>query len=274
MTDELDLEAAISNLDQAFPIPGYVSLAREALSEVGAAVQRQLKPGAHVLDCGAGRCAKAALLQMLGFEVTAYDDLGDPHLTDAHRDEIRRFAQAMGVQFVEVSYNRPLPFEKEQFDLVMLHDVLEHMHDSPRTLLNTLLELAKPQGLLFITVPSAVNIRKRLAVLRGRTNLPRFGHFFWHPDPWRGHVREYVADDLRQLCGYLNLEIVELRTAHHMIEKIPKPVRPLYRAITTVFPGWRDTWMLVARKRPDHRPAATPPAEFDINFGRIGYWDS
>jgi hypothetical protein len=34
-----------------------------------------------------------------------------------------------------------LPFDKCSFDMIMLHDVLEHLHDSPRDLLNDLFEL-------------------------------------------------------------------------------------------------------------------------------------
>ena len=59
--------------------------------------------------------------------------------------------------------------------MVMSHDVLEHLHHSPRDLLNDLCELIKPNALLFITVPNAVNIRKRIDVLRGKTNLPDYG---------------------------------------------------------------------------------------------------
>ena len=72
-----------------------------------------------------------------------------------------------------------MPFSHELFDMVMMHDVLEHIHDTPRELLNDLLELLKPQGLLFVTVPNQVNIKKRIKVVMGRTNLTAFETFYW-----------------------------------------------------------------------------------------------
>src|SRR4030042_560440 len=72
----------------------------------------------------------------------------------------------LGIDF-KLSNNGYILFEKSSFDMLMMHDVLEHLHDSPRDLLNDLLELVKPEGYLFITVPNAVNIKKRISVLFG-----------------------------------------------------------------------------------------------------------
>ena len=41
----------------------------------------------------------------------------------------------------------------------------------------------------------ASNIRKRIDLLLGKTNLPPFDGYYWSPDPWRDHNREYVLDD-------------------------------------------------------------------------------
>src|SRR5439155_20303965 len=149
---------------------------------------------------------------------------------------------------------QPLPFPKNEFDMVSLHDVLEHLHDSPRDLLNDLLETVKPDGLLFVTVPNLVTIKRRIRVLFGASNLPLFDDYDWYPGPWRGHVREYVYDDLVQLCKNLNLEILELRGCDNYLWKLPSGLRPLYSLVTKLFPGWKDTWLLVAKKKPGWVP--------------------
>jgi SAM-dependent methyltransferase len=134
-------------------------------------------------------------------------------------------------------------------DMVMIHDVLEHLDDSPRELLNRLLTLVRPGGYLFATVPNAANIRKRISAVIGRTIHPPYDMYYWCPGEWRGHVREYVKDDVMKLGANLGLSNVEVFSAHHMIErKVPSPARPMYRALTSVFPGWRDTWSLIATK--------------------------
>jgi hypothetical protein len=73
-------------------------------------------------------------------------------------------------------------------------------------------------------------------------------------------VREYVLDDLSQLAAYLGLEILELRGEHRLVEyrRPPKYLRAAYRALTRMFPGLRDSLLLVARK-----PAAWTPPERD-----------
>jgi SAM-dependent methyltransferase len=145
--------------------------------------------------------------------------------------------------------------------MVMLHDVLEHLHDSPRGLLNDLLTLVRPGGLLFITVPNAVNIRKRLLVVTGRTNLPSFDSYYWYPGSWRGHIREYVREDLIKLAQYLNVEKLDVRGCDHMLWKLPRRLVPLYRLGTSIFPGLKDSWSLVARKPANWEPALTLPPE-------------
>ncbi len=132
--------------------------------------------------------------------------------------------------------------------MIMLHDVLEHLHNSPRELLVLLLQFLKEDGLLFITVPNAVNIRKRIDVLRGRTNLPDYGGYYWYPGEWRGHVREYVHSDLVLLTKFLGLQLISVHGCDHMLAKVPLFLRPLYLKITDVFDGLKDSWLLIARK--------------------------
>ena len=88
-------------------------------------------------------------------------------------------------------------------------------------------------------------------IILSETNLPPYKSFYWYPGPWRGHIREYVKNDLILLSSYLNLEILELRSCHHMLQQVPKRYLPFYLKITKIFTGWRDSWLLIARKPKD-----------------------
>lgn len=231
-----------------FPFQGYMDRTIGSYNTIAQTVQKYLRVGDKILDFGSGPCDKTAVIQALGFKCSAYDDLSDDwHKLENNRDKIIQFAKEVGIDF-KLASDDGLPFEKQSFDMVMLHDVIEHLHDSPRDLLNDLVELIKANGYLFITVPNAVNIRKRISVIFGKTNLPPFDNYYWYPGTWRGHVREYVKDDLLQLVKFLNLEIVELRSCHLMLKKLPRMIWPLYIFLTNLFPGWRDSWLLVAKK--------------------------
>ena len=247
----MTIDQAIAAVEERFPFKGYIPAGRMdsgAWVNIARTVQRHVPRGGRILDFGCGPCDKTAVLQMLGYECSACDDLQDGwHGRDNNRARLAEFARESGIDF-RVVEGGVIPFEQPVFDMLMMTDVLEHLHDSPRVLLNSLLALVKPGGLFFMTVPNAVNIRKRISVLLGRTNLPPFDQYYWYPDTWRGHVREYTRDDTEKLARFLGLEVVELTGCNHMLARLPRFGRPLYLALTRIFPGWRYTWLLVARK--------------------------
>lgn len=223
--------------------------------EVAATVSELLPRGGRVLDFAAGPADKTAVLSRLGYECTAFDDLNDEwHRLDDNASKILQFAAEEGIEY----HLAPNSIPDGPFDLVMAHDILEHLHNSPRPLLTELVRRLSDRGYLFVTVPNAVNIRKRLAVLRGRSNMPEFASYYWSNGDWRGHVREYVRDDLRTLAHNLGLEVVRLHGAHHLAHRLPLPARMAHLAVSRVFDGLRDTWVLVARKQPGAMPAEHP----------------
>mgnify|MGYP003605240381 CR=1 FL=1 len=260
----MTIDEAIRSAVKEFPFEGYMNqgdTVKGVYASIAGTALRHLQPGSTILDFGCGPCDKTAVLQFLGFHVSAYDDLEDDwHKLPGNREKILSFIGKCGIDFKQ-AHAGALPFEKHSFDMIMLHAVLEHLHDSPRDLLNNLLELAKPEGLLFVTVPNAVNIRKRIDVILGKTNLPGFDGYYWYPGSWRGHVREYVQNDLVKLSAYLNLEVLELRGCDHMLQKLPASIRPAYLLLTSLFPGWKDSWLLVARKRPGWSVKKTLPKD-------------
>lgn len=230
-----------------FPFANFM-INDERFHNVVDQVRKTVDPGGAVLDFGGGTCQLSAILAQLGYSCTTYDDLNDVwHLEGDNRQKILDFADRMGINFC-MAGEGPLPFADETFDLFMINDVIEHLHDSPRTLFNDVLKSVKPGGHLLVTVPNAVNIKKRVKVLTGRTNMAPYDQYYWYPDPWRGHTREYTKHDLQSLCNNLGLELIELRSCHNMIDRIPGSLQSSYRLATRLFPGWRDTWLLLAKK--------------------------
>ncbi|MGB7336733.1 MAG: methyltransferase domain-containing protein [Salaquimonas sp.] len=236
---------AIEKVKVAFPFKNYISGDLASYQTVGEVIAKYTKPGDKLFDLGSGPCDKTAIAQVMGCECHAVDDLNDDwHLRGDNVQKIQHFAKKIGIDF---SRNFSPP-KADSFDMVMLNDVMEHIHDSPRELMNALVHGLKPGGLVFISVPNLANIRKRIDLLRGRTNLPRFNLYYWYRGPWRGPQREYVRGDLVSLCENLGIEVVELYTVHHMLQNLSPKLRPIYKAVTALFPDWRDTWVLIAKK--------------------------
>jgi len=263
---------AVNLVRDHFPFPDCLERLIPGCVNTSKAILRHLPAmkATRILDFGCGTGEKAAALSALGYQCSGYDDLGDDwHKIPGNREAIERFNAGMGVEF-KLATGEEFPWGPRTFDLIMLNDVIEHLHNSPRTLLNRLLQLLKEDGLLLITVPNAVNIRKRIDVLFGRTNLQKFELYYWYPDPWRGHIREYTKGDLRLLSRYLGLRIVELRSCDHMIGRISPLFHPAYLAVTGVFRGWKDTWLLIAKKEKGWKPREMTRAELSRLFSGFG----
>lgn len=257
----MNIDQAIEKVDSEFPFENYLGGISDSHVNIATTVKKWLPSGGTILDFASGPCDITAVLQTLGYQCSACDDLSDPW-HKGNEGKIQAYAKEVGIDF-HLLKDRVLPYTENTYDMVMAHAVLDHLHDSPRELMNKLVSFVKPGGYLFVTLPNAVNIRKRIAVMRGRTNMPPYEAYYWYPGSWRGHVREYVRDDLQQMATYLNLEVVDLRGCHHMARKVPSSVRPIYYALTSVFKGWRDSWTLVAKKPNDWQPKELDQEELD-----------
>jgi len=236
---------AVDRVEALFPIKDYYEGDRAPRLTVANVVAKYLKPGDRVYDFGAGACDKTAVAQLMGCQCTAMDDLADNWYQRGDIvSKIEGFAEELGIDFIR----KFGPLDPESFQAVMMHDVLEHIHDSPREILNGLVSGLSEGGYLIVTVPNLANIRKRLALMRGRTNLPNYDLYYWYEGTWRGPQREYVRGDLVSMCKNLGLEVEELTTVHHMLGNLSAKLQPIYKGVTRIFPDWKDSWLLVARK--------------------------
>lgn len=137
-----------------------------------------LPPDARILEAGCGTGGNLAMLSRYG-RVDAME----------LDDEARRMANAKGIAPV-VSGELPnrIPYQPEQFDLIALLDVLEHVEDDRNTL-KALGSLLKPGGVLLISVPA----------------YP----FLWSAhDDVHHHKRRYLLGELKSKLGNAGLEVM------------------------------------------------------------------
>jgi len=120
------------------------------------------------------------------------------------------FEKEIGVAVIRQNIlEKTLPLENSSVDVVTCFHSLEHWHHSPRRLFREIVRIIKPEGIFVLATPNAVNLRKRLYVLFGRSNLPLLRDWYELGDPvYRGHVREPVIRDLHQLMRWIGFDIV------------------------------------------------------------------
>src|SRR5208283_1371721 len=115
-------------------------------------------------------------------------------------------------------------------------------------------------GLLCVTVPNSVNLRKRVSVLTGRTNYPPIEHFFNAPEQWRGHVREYTLNEMKYVCLEMGFEVLSLfafeRIAYDRFVGLPLQA---FRICARLVPTCQSHLCVVARKPAGWRPREPNP---------------
>lgn len=179
------------------------------------AQQGLLRAGKHLVDLGAGLSVFGPLCRAHGMRVTLVDDFrggGGVKLGCQSEDIplLSAFEKELGLVVVRVNFlERPLLLPDADADVITCFHSLEHWHHSPKRLFREITRALKPGGLLVLATPNAVNIRKRVYVLLGRSNFPSLQEWYEEGDPvFRGHVREPVIRDLHEILKRNGLEVV------------------------------------------------------------------
>lgn len=217
-------------------------------------IMRELPRGSKILFMGSGACDVEAILSKLGYNMTAIDDLNDQwHLIGKNRERITDFAKRMGIEFIIQSADS-LPVKENYFDAVLLIDVLEHLHNSPRELLNYAILHLKPNGLLIIETPNAAALAKRLWVLFGKTNQVNVNFIYWNVGEYRNHFREYTLSELKMVLSYHNLVAIKskmLNEAPDKYEHANKMIIRMYKFVSDLYANFKST-ILISGKKPNN----------------------
>ena len=257
---------AVDQVAAAFPFRDYIyERVRQGLTQIVPRIARHVtSPAPRLLDIGCGPMDKTAVMHRLGFECYAVDDLSDPwHRRDGNLEKILAFAECEGIRFHLQDAEHHVPFPPESFDVVTIFDVIEHLHESPRDILNAAGVHLKPGGVLAITMPNSVNLRKRIDVLRGRSNYPAVDQFFLSYDGWRGHVREYTLAETAHICRLAGFEVLSATSfegnAHDRLRGLPLR---LFLALVRMAPGLASGLLVVARRPAGWTPVQPDPEAF------------
>ena len=100
----------------------------------------------QVLDVG---CGTGGMLSHLG-------RYGDAFGVDMHEQAVR-FCHTRGLEHVQLVDDPPYPFADEQFDLVTVLDVIEHVDDDV-AVLKEISRVLRPDGILLVTVPAYMSL--------------------------------------------------------------------------------------------------------------------
>jgi len=190
-TRDRDVAAAIV---EHFPGDPYVAFHSPRYATVLKLVERYLARVEHrVLDVGPSTLTEllrdqfALPVDTLGFTPDRPSDRGNHYLFDLN-----------DAQWPE-RWRQDLP----RYDVVVMAEVIEHLHTSPRLVLGFLYTLMRPGGVLIVQTPNAVRLGARLKLLAGRNPYALIREDIANPD----HFREYTLRELRDYAGGAGLTV-------------------------------------------------------------------
>lgn len=167
-------------------------------------------PNVRMLDVGCFNGYISVLFKHLGYQVTGTDvcELEDRHAIFAKH----------GIDFELSNLNDAEPFKhlaSEQFDIVIIAQVIEHILSHPLGLIRSLANTMRPGGLMILTTPNPTTIMNAARVLRGRSLLWGTTDFIDQPKFDGGaiisqgeiHYREYTSAELSHLLEGAGLSV-------------------------------------------------------------------
>lgn len=143
-----------------------------------------------------------------------------------------------------------LPFNDNEFDLVICNSVLEHTL-TPKHLISEIHRILKPGGRVIFAVPHALALIKRWNLLRGRNVFtPLIDNLINRTYQKRCAVL-YSVKDIKMATGSLfkDIEIRFFEDTAELKNTNPGFLKKVFiNFVCSFFPEWRDTLVAVARK--------------------------
>lgn len=202
-------------------------------------VVRAVPKGASICDIGAAPYTATETLARLGYCVTAYD-------TALPASDLARRLSFEVVKGDPLTARLRLP--SDTFDAVVMSEVFEHLHVNPIITMLEVLRILKPGGLLYLTTPNGLGLRKICKVAREG----KFTDFY---ENWSrleasgemGHVTEYTPIEIRHFMEECGFRSVSVRT-ENVYAKPNKVEHYFWKFVTTPFPLKRETIVCMAFK--------------------------
>lgn len=136
--------------------------------------------------------------------------------------------------------------QAQPFDLVVMAEVIEHLHTAPLYVLRFVRSLVRPGGRLILQTPNAVALAKRLMLLVGKNPYEPIREELENP----GHFCEYTVADLRAVAIRAGWEVEEAHLENYFGRKGLR--KSIYELACSVLPGdLRDGITMVLRRRDD-----------------------
>lgn len=138
--------------------------------------------GKQILEVGSDNGVFSYLFRQRG---------GNWKSADVDERSVQAIRELVGTHVYRLFDGESLPFATDEFDVVLLVDIIEHLHDDDG-FISEIYRVLKPSGLLIVNAPT----------LKTKSLLNKFRKLVGLTEDAHGHVRPgYSYEGLRQLLG-------------------------------------------------------------------------
>jgi 2-polyprenyl-3-methyl-5-hydroxy-6-metoxy-1,4-benzoquinol methylase len=151
----------------------------------------------HVLDvgCGTGMAGRLLKEKFAVEKVTGIEKMREYAIEAQKRlDEV----------LIMDAESPDVPFQSNQFDLILMGDVLEHMYD-PWTALKRYGQFLKPAGLLLLSIPNIQYWRIIIGLLFGQWRYKSCGILD------RSHIRFFTITSAIEMAKNMQINIIKIK---------------------------------------------------------------
>lgn len=203
-----------------------------------------LVPDNHlkILDIGSGEGLIADSIKKRTNQVTAMDIV----------DKYDSFLRQRGLDFVKHNAEiSPYPFPDQEFDIVTILSVLEHLYRPDRCLEETY-RILKKKGLLVICLPNYASLFHTFKNLTGKSFHPIKDEYNFY-----GHIKYFTYSSILELLtlkGFFPDTVISpLPTITKRYEKLSPWKKTIIRTITQIAyhisPRWCQAPIIIAKKQ-------------------------
>ncbi len=232
-TPDASLSAAerIQRLREIHHRDGYLAYHAPRYLTLLELIEAYRRPGLKVLDIG-----RSHLTELLAASLgTRVDSLGFQPEGDTDTGRHYHFDLNQAQHPQQWRTNVPA------YDVIVLAEVIEHLHTAPSLVLGFIRSLLRPGGILILQTPNAAALHKRVKLVLGRNPYEQIREDVSDP----GHFREYTRRELTTLAQQAGFRLERVlagsyfdyrygRHGHDRLEK--RPYLAIANAIARMLP--------------------------------------
>lgn len=198
-----DLETAL--FEEYKKIPPYFSDHKNRYKSDLQIIDNYYTAG-EILEVGSLPCHLTYCLKSLGYQIIGLD---------LNPERVASFIRNNNLYVVKCDIeNERLPFNDNQFDLILLNEVFEHLRIDPIFALKEINRVLKYEGVLKLTTPNLYSLGNIASFCYGKglTMTTPYKEFKkLHTVGHMGHFREYSTSEVKEFLDNTGFQLIDVK---------------------------------------------------------------